>query len=444
MIQFWTNGYSQDKNFSKILEGEFDVHPANRALFNSAIASFNSNIYVAFINPNLKTVVAKKNNGVWTSSIVATITQPDTWHNAPSMAVDSEGYIHMVYNMHSTPWQYSVSKYPKDISEWEFRGQYAGTNPGKGVPTRSGCEGDCKKNWMGEGIADIPGNQITYSFIVPDRKGILYISYRECYNCRKSDYFSREWSGGIAKYDVITKSWQRVGGVRPFAHDEKYVPASGGMYMFFDINNRMHVSWVWGQHYTAKNGSKSSFYNPNFPTYAYSDDGGENFYRVDGTHLNLPINLEQSDVIIDPNWINPNDDGYFYSYTNVAAMPDGTPYVFIWPRTTSSGVNRAWLKYVPDSGWTEPALMPWAATKLLIDSQGVMTAISSGTRVHRSKDGGRTWRTYEIDLSDGPQIPVPDYSYFYATDNIRFLTTSNRSSNNLIKIWTIEFSDNEE
>lgn len=430
---------AQDR-ISITLEGEFPVHPASRSLFNAPIASFNGKIYVAFVNRNLQTVVAQKKDGVWSESVVAPITQPDTWHNEPSIAVDSEGYIHVVYNMHSTPWQYSVSTNPEDISQWEFRGQYAGTNPGKSVASKSGCLGDCYDNWMSEGIADIPGNQITYPFMTPDRNGVLYVSYRECYYCDRSDYFAREWSGGISRYDVTTKTWSRVGGVRPFAHDPNYVPAAGGMHMFFDVNNRMHISWVWGLHYTKDEGSRSYFYNPNYPSYAYSDDPDSTFHKADGTLLTLPLDISQADVVVDPSWINPNSKGYFFGITNVAAMPNGNPFVFVWPRTQSQGVNRAWVQHIPGDGWSAPRLMPWGSTALLIDSRGNMITFSSGFRIHRSTDGGQRWMNYDIDLSDGPQIPKPDYSYFYQTDKIRVATTSNRGSNNFLKVWTIEFS----
>ena len=428
------------QSFKIILEGKFNVHSANRALFNSPIVSYNGNIYAAFINQKLETVVAQKKGDVWSQSVVAPITQPDTWHNAPSIAVDSQGYIHVVYNMHSTPWQYSVSKNPDDIIQWEFRGQYAGSNPGKGVPSQAGCSGNCYNEWLGEGTADIPGNQITYPFLIKDRNGTLYISFREAYNCSTSDYYKREWSGGIAKYDVQTKTWERLAGMRPFAHDINYVPASGGMHIFFDPQNRIHVSWVWGKHYTASEGSNSYFNNPNFPSYAYSEDGGNTFHKANGSTLNLPLNKNSSDVIISPVWINPKDNGYFYGYTNVAAMPNGTPYIFIWPKSTSTKVDRALINYDSKNGWNKPQLMPWNATKLLIDSKGIITAFSSGSRVHRSYNKGQTWETFEIDLTDGSQIPVPDYGYFYDTDKIRFITISNRDADNIIKVWTLEFS----
>lgn len=427
------------QNIQIVLEGEFNAHNSNRALFNSPIVSHDGKIYTAYINPKLETVVAQKKDQVWSQRVVSSITQPDTWHNAPSIAVDSQGFIHVVYNMHSNPWQYSVSKNPENISEWEFRGQYAGTNPGKGVPSQAGCSGNCYDEWMGEGVADIPGNQITYPFLTKDRNGVLYISFREAYNCSNSDYFSREWSGGLAKYDVDTKTWERLAGMRPFAHDPNYVPAAGGMHFFFDPQNRVHVSWVWGRHYSSSDGSNAFFNNPNYPSYAYSDDGGETFRKADGVILTIPLSKNSSEQIISSDWINPNNNGFFFGYTIVSAMPDGTPYVYIWPKTTSSEVDRAWIKHDSTNGWTKPQKMPWNATKLLIDKKGIITAFSSGSRVHRSYDKGQNWTTYDVDLTDGLQIPVPDYGYFYDTDKIRFMTISNRESNNIIKIWTLEF-----
>ena len=82
--------------------------------------------------------------------------------------------------------------------------------------------------------------------------------------------------------------------------------------------------------------------------------------------------------------------------------------------------------------------MPWGATRFLIDSQGVITAVSSGIRVHRSYDGGQTWKTWEMDTDEGRFHVWLDYSYAPKTDELRFL--AQRSTGEL-RVYTVSLSD---
>ncbi|KAA3616250.1 MAG: hypothetical protein DWQ05_10925 [Calditrichaeota bacterium] len=420
-----------------LIEGEFNVHPSNIARFNSPITTANGSIYIAFISPELETVVAQKRNAAWQTSIIAEITQDDAYHNAPSIATDERGYIHVLYNMHATPWQYSVSKEPENITSWEFRGQYAGENPGFPTADDSQCEGDCYDNWIGNGVAEIPGNQIGYMFMGNDRNGKLYVGFRECYYCDNS-YHERQRSGGIVTYDSATKTWERVGNNRPWATDSVY--STQVLRFFFDRSNRMHISWVWGQHYTKDESSDAFWFNPNFPSYAYSDDGGQTFFTASGTPLSLPINFAESGHIIEPSWIKtPEDNGYFWGYSEITAMPDGTPYVLIFPRSESKPeVRKAFCSYT--NAWSSPTALPWGGEDMVIDSKGVITVISAGIRMHRSADGGKMWHNYEIDLT-GPYEIVVDYNYAMHFDSIRFMAMHKNSENPKIKIYTVTFTD---
>ena len=264
------------------IEGEFKVHASNIARFNAPLSSKNGSIYVAYISPDLQTVVAQKRNGQWHSTVVSEITQVNPYHNAPSIGIDEAGFVHVGYNMHATPWQYQMSRFPHDISEGQFRGQYAGETQGHYTPGDSQCEGDCFDNWLGNGLADIPGNQIGYMFMANDRDGKLYVAFRECNFCGNS-YHQRQRSGGIAVYDAGTRKWRRLGGARPWATDSIY--STLGLHFHFDRNNRMHGSWVWGRHYTPDQSSDAFWFNPHFPCYAYSDEGGETFFTAQGQPL---------------------------------------------------------------------------------------------------------------------------------------------------------------
>ncbi len=412
------------------LEGEFLAHTTERAYFNSPVTTYNSVIYLAYIDRNLQLRVAKKEENFWQESIVDSVVYPSTWHSAASIGIDESGFVHVVGNMHSTPWQYHRSKVAEDISQWEFLGQFAGSNKGHTVPGA-----DVRATWMTEGNAAIPGNQITYPFLCNDRRGRLFVAFRECFYCDRSDYFSREWSAGIAKYDARKRRWRRVGGARTWAHDTGFVPL--GLRLAFDARNRMHVSWLWYAHYKKDRTHDKA---PNFPAYALSPLAGDDFQRSDLQPLSLPVDFSQTDTLWSPFALAPNSKGYFERYTDIAIAPNGSPYVVLFPKSPSAGRKRSFTTYVPGFGWTKPEPMPWAATRLLIDDNGMMTAISSGVRIHRKKISEKKWKTYTVDLSLGGCLVTVDYRYFQESGNLRIYAVQNRSGNPVkLRVYTVFF-----
>lgn len=410
------------------------VGEENNANFNSAVFSHGDAVYVAFVRADpagpgrYQTVVGRHAGGQWQFSVVEPNTARDPWHAQPSLAVDRDGYVHVTYNMHSSFWQYSVSRRPDDISEWEFRGQEL-----------QGPHDKAESSFHpGPGTADIPGNRITYPFMTTDCDGVPYVIYREALKTQPGvDYFEKQWSLGIARYDLSTKKWQRVGpggGVFPFATEPGYRGQGGHIY--FDLRNRMHVSWIFYAEYQSDG---SGHLKPNYPCYAYSDDGAS-FHKADGSPLSLPADLAHSDIVLDPRWLEPAPNGYFSGYTEVCAMPDGTPYVQVLPKDPPPGKGRAIVGYDRAAGrWSEPIRTPYAATRFVIDSAGTITAISSGLRVHRSYDAGRTWKTWDVDTADGPFDHWPDYVYARQTNQVRLLAQSRLTGE--LRVYTISFSD---
>ena len=300
------------KNPIIIQEGEFIAHTAERAYFNSPVTTYNGAIYISYIDKNLQLRVARKFGDRWQETVVDSAVYPSTWHSAASIGIDEKGFVHVVGNMHSSPWQYHRSKKPEDISQWEFLGQFAGENKGHRIPGA-----DVRATWMTRGSAAIPGNQITYPYFCNDRNGRLYVAYRECYYCDRSNYFRREWSGGLAAYDARRGTWQRVGGTRPWANDKNYVPL--GMRMAFDARNRMHVSWLWYAHYK-KDGSHDRA--PNFPAYLMRSHAGSYFQRSDLPPVKLPVDISQTDTLWSPFELAQNATGYFVRHTDLATPPN--------------------------------------------------------------------------------------------------------------------------
>jgi len=157
----------------------------------------------------LRTVVRQgrqdsQGNWQWSSTVVDDRTAHDKYHNVPSIAVDNNGYVHVVYNMHNLPWQYKVSSKPHDISSFDFRGQPISEQEFNSYYYEN------KVTFRSLGSASIPGNQITYPTFSENRRGDLFLSYR--FAARPARAFSeRMMSAGLASYNVESKTWSSIG-----------------------------------------------------------------------------------------------------------------------------------------------------------------------------------------------------------------------------------------
>ncbi len=396
------------------------VDESNVGLFNSPIVTFNKHIYVAFVetlasNERVTKIGKYSIKNGWSFAIVERSNMNNPYHAQPSIAIDPYGFIHIVYNMHSSPWQYSISKNPEDISSWVFKGQ-----------PLNGIHSQIQSTIVtGKGTASIPGNRISYPYLATDNNGDIYIAYREALkNARKVKYGDRQWSLGISKYNVINKTWHRIGGnnIRvPFASEAGYRPQVA--YLSFDRNNRMHVSWNWYVEYDLDGSNKK-----NVISYAYSDDGGRNFKKTNGDKLDVPLTRETSEKIIEPD--------FYLSYTKVAGKLNGDPVVLIMPKPPSRK-SRSLVSFHPVSGWSRPVDLPYGATDFYIDNDDSIIAISSGVRVHKKPNGSSQWETKEVNVSEGPYTFWMDKSYAHMSGELRILAQSN--SNNRLYIYTVTF-----
>ena len=234
-----------------------------------------------------------------------------------SIAVDTDGYVHVTGGMHNAPnpksfipgsWEemgasydyrhddypngmFWVSREPGDIATLEFVGQRG--NP-RGVSVPLG---------------------INYMNYTQDRYGILYLYGRI--------YVQGIQSWGLYRYDVEEKRWAGIGGFAPdvkrafpewtqyhvkfacdwlalptmrWRHDHRFNTVlawarQAHFYNYirswgvkFDPANRMHVQ-------VELFGFDEAYQNRNRSLYAWSDDGGQSFHRADGTPVALPLTV---------------------------------------------------------------------------------------------------------------------------------------------------------
>ncbi|MGC2395030.1 MAG: BNR-4 repeat-containing protein, partial [Rhodomicrobium sp.] len=199
----------------------FQVAPTNVGTFQNAVWAAGGAVYTANVEPaegtplgiNLRTVVRQGKRGAddnwtWIVKTIENRTLDSPWHTVPSIAVDHENFVHVAYNMHNMPWQYSVSRQPGSLDAFDFRGEALSLIQLGAVQYLN------QTPFPALGSAAIPGTQITYPTFYMDRKGDLWVTYRFALKPNR-DWSERTYGCGIARYDSAHRSWMAVGGTVP-------------------------------------------------------------------------------------------------------------------------------------------------------------------------------------------------------------------------------------
>ena len=134
--------------------------------------------------------------------------------------------------------------------------------------------------------------------------------------------------------------------------------------MFFDQNNRMHVIFPMQDRYVASYDG----YSATHVGYAYSDDGGNTFYRANGTkYESFPITQDNADIVAGPAWSTKdepvNSQGYalYPEGLGIGLDKDGKTLVTFTKKdkvdSNTSSVNVYYSKW-DGTHWTAPEIMP--------------------------------------------------------------------------------------
>lgn len=404
--------------------------------FRSPITTINGTSFYVWVDSELTAWVGKRDaQGYTTKTTLLSGVTNDDYHTGFSLGIDREGYIHVAGNMHHTPyggsgtpttdsaWWYWVSKSPYDISSFDFVGDK--------FPERT-----------------IPGTSITYPSFSRDRNGELYVSFR--HRVQFAGFKPGSLAFAIAKYNPDNKSWKMLGG-RDYPYGYNTDSQGGSMMagttfywddsgynetayqgyrgqIFFDKNNRLHVVWG-GNNGTISENANSEIY------YAYSDDGGDTFFRADGVRYDtLPLTSATADVAFRLSQFS-NTKSLWYR-PRVGVDPNGYPVVSTSLDTSDEAY---YTKYVPGPGWSTPKKLPASFTApFYTDQCGVMTAIAYDT-LSRSTDGGETWKKHtELpfpDTTSGFDVSI-DSQYLADTSHLRLFIYFPES----IAIYDTEFS----
>ena len=401
------------------------VSTGNKNVFSTPIAYFDGSLFSVNVEEgkvknnglNLWTVIRKASrarNGRWKwidSYVLEHETIFNIWHTQPSIGIDKKGYIHVAYNMHNMPWQYAVSRKPGDISEFDFLGQPI-TYEDKRVVK---IENRVPFPTLGSGA--IPGNQISYPAFFTDRQGELYVTYRYATKPTRP-WKDRGFAGGLAKYNINTKTWSSIGGKLAVTMKDARLPhgkASGVttpliyeprwvVYLpkiAFDGRNRLHVVWTWREE------SAGRFVTS--PSYAMSQDGGNTFVKSNKDPYTLPISLNQSERYI------PSQSLHEYEANSFLTVNDkGDPFMIVTP----ANKRERWLiSYNPSKAqWNDPEKCPSSASILYVDSNDIQLAVAQGPTIFR-RNVKRSVRWNKIFSHQGYGIPkllvVPNTQELY-------------------------------
>lgn len=170
-------------------------------------------------------------------------------HNSVTMAVDSEGYIHLSGNMHVVPLIYFRTKEPFDVTTFE----------------RSEMVGDREK-------------RCTYPKFISGPGGELIFTYRDGKSGEGDQIFN--------VYNTAEKRWRRL-------LDTPLTSGEGDMNAYFHgpvkgPDGRFHLCWVWRDHFGCESNHDLS--------YARSTDL-VHWETSSGKPLALPITLGSADIV---------------------------------------------------------------------------------------------------------------------------------------------------
>lgn len=370
-------------------EMTFSAQAASDVAWSSPIMTHNGSIYYTWLDNQDRTMIAKKApDGKITTNVIVAKTGIDKNHRLASLGVDKNGYIHVVYDMHGDPWKYQVSDKPEDISSFTSQ-----ANTARAIP-------------MGA------QKTVTYPHFWKDNFGVLYVTFR----AGAGPFHDHGQSAAIAKYDADAERWTMLGGTDyKFSKSKVFFWSDSGGHdtgsyqsyrarLYFDTDNRMHVSWsafILGSHEK----DESHIF------YAYSDDGGQTFKKADGTTIkSLPITPANADVVAVSN------PPIFGNMTSVGTQSNGKPIVFFHQQRGEDFYSK-WT----GSSWSPRQTYPGDRARVVVDSNGVVTAIDLNKNrdglFNRSSDGGQTWKSFQMATGAAETL---DYVHFKETGDLRF------------------------
>lgn len=307
-----TNTAYPIKNLLSDFSLSVDNH--NTINFTQNITNFNGYQYVVFYAARGAVMVAKApigsskwiyfNTGLNTSDL-------SNSHLVASIGIDSDGYIHIVYDVHGTALKYIKSNLPED--------------PGYFV------------------TASMTGSDetsVTYPRFFR-ANGVLFFSYR--------DGSSSLGHQHLNKYNTSTQTWTALhhkfidGGTDDSVYSDNFV---------VDNSGKIHHTFMWR---TTNTPPILSDY-----THIYSEDNGTTWKQTDGTAQTIPVTISNNAPFL------AGSVDQLVNQHNGDVDGDGHPHIVYWKNAVNGHINYYHTWY-DGSAWQTVQITNYTDTPTQID-----------------------------------------------------------------------------
>lgn len=291
--------------------------------------------YVAYYDAERYLVLGKRKLGSteWTVRRSAWQGNAADAHNAISIMVDGDGYLHVAWDHHNNPLRYARGVAPGALEL------------GPKLPMTGADEAE--------------------------------VSYPEFYRLPNGNllFFYRLGGSGrgdlvINRYDVAARRWTRL--------HTNLITGEGKRnaywQAFLDHRGTLHVSWVWRESPDVASNHDMA--------YARSPDGGVSWERADGTPYVLPISAASAEYALR---IPQNSE--LINQTSMAADGEGRPYIASYWRDAGSAVPQYHVIYHTGTAWRVRAL-DFRKTPFTLGGQGTKRIPISRPQIMLGKAGG--------------------------------------------------------
>jgi hypothetical protein len=270
----------------------------------NSIASDKNWQYIAFYNANKHLVLGKRKTGAAKFEIVTTSLKGNASdaHNAISIMVDGDGYLHVSWDHHNNALNYAKSIYPGSLQLTE---------------------------------------KMPMTGLHEDK-----VSYPEFYYMPSGDllFFYRDGGSGqgnlvLNVYSKKNKQWRQL--------HSNLVDGEGKRNAYWqactDSRGSIHLSWVWRE-------SPDVASNHDL-CYARSDDGGLTWLKSTGEKYNLPLSATTAEYAC---FIPPNSE--LINQTSMVADANGNPFIATYWRSENDSIPQYRVVFKQNGQWQNNSL----------------------------------------------------------------------------------------
>jgi hypothetical protein len=292
-------------SFSQLKTNESEIglgwsnNSVNTVIFrNSALTSFKNWQFTAYYNPDGKMVLAKRklNSNSWQTQITPYSGNVKDAHNSISIAIDTDGFLHVSWDQHDTRLRYAKSKTP------------------------FGLELGNEQSMTGN-----DEDKVTYPEFHNLPNGKLLFCYRSGASGRGNMI--------LKSYDVKAKQWTSV--QNNLLDGEKQRSA----YWQMCVGKKgIYMSWVWRESWDVSTNHDIC--------YAFSADGGQTWEKSSGEKYNLPITESSAEIA----WEVPQKSSLI-NQTAMTVDEEANPYIASY--WNDNGVPQYKVVYFNKGKWNK-------------------------------------------------------------------------------------------